>query len=398
MSPTSAKAWNGGAFLSYGFRPFFLLGALYAALAVAVWTPWFLGMIGPRSALPPPAWHAHSLLFGYVWAAVAGFLLTAVPNWTGRTQIKGWPLLALVLAWMAGRLVISIGAGVPAVLRMAVDLAFPLALIAAIAREIAAAKNWRNGKIIGVLCLLVLAQAWFHYEIERHGAAYASQRLAITTIIMLIGIIGGRIIPAFTTNWLKSRGSGRLPRSFGKFDAAVMAATAIAFATWVIDALYPVPRTLVGPLMLLAGLANFVRQWRWAPERTLPEPLVAVLHVAYAFIGLGLLLTGVSEWTGGRIASSAGIHAFTSGAVGTMTLAVMTRASLGHTGQKLAAGPVTIVIYLAVILAALVRIAAALLPSQTLSLIPLAGGLWIAAFLLFAIGYGPSLIRPRPTS
>ena len=395
MTTTRIRQWQGPAILSYGFRPFFLFAALQAALAVALWVPWFLGLVVVPSLLPPVAWHAHSLLFGYVPAVVAGFLLTAVPNWTGRLPVAGWPLAGLFSLWLAGR-VAAVGSALLGMWTTAVvDLSFLCVLTALVGREIAAARNWRNMPVLLVLAVLVLAQALFHWEVDRFGRPEMSQRLAIAAAIALIGLIGGRIVPSFTTNWLKRANPGRLPRPPGRFDAIAMTVGIVALGVWIASVHLAVPGPLHGGLLLLAGLLHLARQARWAPDRTWREPLLAILHVGYLFVGLGFLLAGLAELSHGRIAASAGIHAWTAGAVGTMTLAVMTRASLGHTGRPLTAGPMTVVIYAGVVLAAVLRIVSAFAPELTLVLIPAAGIAWIVAFLGFAGAYGPMLVLPR---
>lgn len=393
MSTNDAETWHGPAFLSCGFRPFFLLAALYAAIAIGIWIPWFFGIAAPKSTLPPLAWHAHALLFEYMWAVIAGFLLTAVSNWTGRTPIRGWPLLTLVLLWVGGRATTHLGQALSPLARAACDLAMPVALVAAVAREIIAAENWRNAKVLAILVVLGIAQGWFHYEIERYGVADTSQRLAIAALLTLITLIGGRIIPAFTTNWLKPRAEGRLPAAFARFDVAVMGVNVAALGAWVARAEGLSSSRVAGGVLLLAGALHIVRQARWAPERTLREPLVAILHVGYAFVGLGFILAGASEWSAAAVPPSASMHAWATGAIGTMTLAVMTRASLRVTGRMLTAGALTTAIYVAIVSAAIARVAAALMPQHTLLLVPIAGLLWIAAFLTFVFGYGASLLQ-----
>jgi uncharacterized protein involved in response to NO len=389
------REWQGPALFSYGFRPFFLFAALQAALAIALWVPWFLGLVAVPSLLPPLAWHAHSLLFGYVPAVVAGFLLTAVPNWTGRLPVAGWPLAGLASLWLAGQ-VATLGSEHLGVWTTAlVALSFLCALTAVVGREIASAGNWRNMPVLLILAVLLIAQALFHWEVDRFGRPDISQRLAIGAIVTLIALIGGRIVPSFTTNWIKRVNPGRLPQPPGRLDAIAIAAGIAAFGVWVASVRLTVPGWLGGGLLLLAGLLHLARQARWAPERTWREPLLAILHVGYLFVGLGFLLAGLAELSHGGLAASAGIHAWTAGAIGTMTLAVMTRASLGHTGRALAAGPATAVIYASVVLAAVLRIASALAPEHTMLLIPAAGIAWIVAFLGFAAAYGPMLALPR---
>jgi uncharacterized protein involved in response to NO len=392
---TRVREWQGPAIFSYGFRPFFLFAALQAAFAIALWVPWFLGLVAVPSLLPPVAWHAHSLLFGYVPAVVAGFLMTAVPNWTGRLPVAGWPLAGLFSLWLAGQAAMLGSEHLGVWIAALVALSFLCALAAVVGREIVTARNWRNMPVLLVLAVLLLAQALFHWEVDRFGRPEMSQRLAIAAIITLIALIGGRIVPSFTTNWLKRVNPGRLPQPPGRFDAIAMTVGIAALGAWIANVHFAVPGTLLGALLLLGGLLHLARQARWTPERTWREPLLAILHIGYLFIGLGFLLAGLAELSHGRIAAGAGIHAWTAGAVGTMTLAVMTRASLGHTGRALTAGPMTTAIYAGVVLAAALRIASALAPELTLALLPAAGIAWIVAFLGFAGVYGPMLVLPR---
>lgn len=387
-----ARAWRGPALFSFGFRPFFFGGAVMAALAVAVSVPWLLGVIAVPSAFPPMAWHAHELLFGFVPAVMAGFLLTAVPNWTGRLPVVGRPLVLLFGLWLAGRVAMALSAGLHPAVTAALTLAFPLVLAATIAREILAGRNWRNLKVLGALAVLAAAQALFHAEVERHGAPVHGDRLAVAAILMLIMIVGGRIVPSFTTNWLKRENPGRQPAVFGRFDIIAMVVAGVALAAWAAELAMP---ALVAVLLVAAGLLQAARLARWAGHRTLAEPLVAVLHVAYAFVPLGFLVTGAALWTGHAALRPAGLHAWTTGAIGLMILAVMTRATRGHSGQALTAPPATVALYAAVFAAALLRMAAALLPAHAAPLLAGAGLAWVAGFGGFALAYSAMLFRPR---
>ena len=392
---TRMRSWQGPALLSYGFRPFFLLAGIYAALLILLWVPWFLGLIALPSALPPVAWHAHELLFGFLPAVIAGFLLTAVPNWTGRLPVVGWPLAMLVALWLLGRLAVFCSLMLPAAVVAAAAIAFPLALGFVIGREIVAGRNWRNLKILVILTLLVVAQVLFHIELWRTGAPTVSVHLAIAVAIMLIMIVGGRIIPSFTTNWLRQRGAGPQVAPFSRYDSAALILSGMALAGWVALSFIEAFRPPIAGALFLAGFVNLGRQARWAPLRTLAEPLVAVLHLAYSFIGIGFLLAGLSVWSDDAGYASAAIHAWTAGAIGAMTLAVMTRATRGHTGRPLTAPAGTVAIYAAVTIAAAARIAAALRPEYGMALLSLAGFAWCGAFLGFAALYGPMLIMPR---
>jgi uncharacterized protein involved in response to NO len=381
-------------FFSGGFRPFFLFGALHAALMIALWVPWFLGFLQVPTVLSPLAWHQHELLFGYVPAIIAGFLLTAVPNWTGRKPITGMPLALLFALWIAGRLAITCSEEIGLTAAVIVASAFLPALALLVLRELVAARNTRNYKVAAVISLLFLAQLLFHYEDHRFGRIEIADRLAIGTIILLITIIAGRIIPAFTGNWLRQNNPGPLPAQFNRFDLGVTVLSCAALLAWVVSARIEPLLPLAGMLAIVAGLAQFARQLRWMPHRTLAEPLVTILHAGFFFVPLGFLLIGMALLTDDNGLRTAGIHAWTAGAIGSMTLAVMTRATRGHSGQSLHASASTIFgIYVPILLAALARIAAALMPEQTMLLLPLAALLWIAAFLGFAVFYGPLMLR-----
>ncbi len=385
--------------LSLGFRPFFLLGAIFAAIMIALWVPWFLGLISVPSAFPPTAWHAHELLFGFMPAIIAGFLLTAVPNWTGRPPVAGWLLGGLVALWTAGRVAIAVSTYLDPTVTAALSISFPIVLAAVIGREILAAKNRRNLKIVAVLLGLALTDALFHYEIGQFGRPKIAQTLAVALTLLLLMIIAGRILPFFTTNWLKQNRAGALPSAFGRFDIVAMLASSTALLAWValsqIETTAPWVRPLVGSVMIAAAAINFLRQARWTPHRTFAEPLLAILHIAYVFVGLGFLLLGLGVLRDNYEFATAGLHAWTSGAIGTMMLAVMTRVSRGHTGRALTAPAGTVVLYVAILVATGARIAAGLNPEATFVFLPIAGVAWVVAFGGFAILYGGMLTSPR---
>jgi uncharacterized protein involved in response to NO len=270
-----------------------------------------------------------------------------------------------------------------------IDVGFLALVVAATAREIIAGRNWRNLKVLIPVTVLALANAGFHIEAHAFGVADVSIRVGIAAILILLMLIGGRIIPSFTRNWLARENLGRLPVPFETFDAVTIAVSAATLCLWI---LIPDGR-ITGGAMVLAGALQVWRLARWAGDRTIAEKLVLILHIAYAFIPLGFVLTGLAAF--GLLLPSAGMHAWMVGAVGTMTLAVMTRASLGHTGYELVAGWGTQVIYAAVVLAALARILASLFPAHIMLLIHIAALGWVGAFGGFAVLYGPILFRPR---
>lgn len=384
------RTYVGPAIFSYGFRPFFFGGALWSALAILLWVPQYVGFIAVPSAIAPLDWHIHEMLFGFVPAIVAGFLLTAIPNWTGRLPVCGAPLAGLAALWLAGRVAMLSTAGIGLAAAAVIDVAFLLALAAVALREIIAGKNWRNLRVLAIVAVLIAGNIAFHIETIRAGSADYGTRLGIGSIILLIALIGGRIIPSFTHNWLVRENPGRLPRPFGRFDAVTIVVSAVALAGWVgAPEAWP-----AGVLLVLAGVLHAIRLSRWAGDRTFRNPLVLVLHVAYTFIPLGFLMTGLSIAWPLTIPGSAGIHAWTAGAVGMMTLAVMTRASLGHTGQPLVASPMTQAIYLFAGLAAAARIAAAF--TDDMAIMHISALAWLLAFGGFAAVYGPQLAGRPP--
>jgi uncharacterized protein involved in response to NO len=387
MSPIPRlRPHSGWPILSCGFRPFFLLGAVYAGLAILVWLPVFMGDLTLISAFAPRDWHVHEMLYGYLPAVITGFLFTAIPNWTGRLPIQGTPLLALVVVWIAGRLCVTFSAQTGWLAAMLVDASFLLLIAAAAAREILAGRNWRNLNVVALILFLLAGNVAFHLEAHIAGAADYSIRIGIAVVVTLIATIGGRIIPSFTRNWLARENPGRMPAPFAKFDTAVISVAAAALLLWVVNP----SGAVTGAALAVAGLLHLVRLSRWAGDRTWRERLVLILHIGYAFLPLGFLLNAASAL--GQVPAGAGVHAWMAGAAGIMTLAVMSRATLGHTGQKLAASISTQVIYAAAIVAVLARICAVLEPLHSGLLLPLAAVAWAAAFIGFAVSFGPLLI------
>ncbi|MDX8481489.1 NnrS family protein [Mesorhizobium sp. VK24D] len=378
------------AILSYGFRPFFLLGSLQAGTAILFWLPLYYGKLETSSTFLPVDWHVHELLFGYLPAVVTGFLLTAIPNWTGRLPVQDFRLLALVLLWIAGRAAVFFSADTGWLLSAVIDCSFLLAVVAAAATEIVAGRNWRNLKVLLPVATLFAANVMFHAEAHYQGISDMSRRLGLGAIVVLVMIIGGRIVPSFTRNWLVREKPGRLPASFGRFDVGTIALSAVGLAAWTF-----LPDNIATGVLLVAGaIFNAVRLARWAGYRTLPDPLVLILHVAFAFVPVGLLLAGLSVFAPEQIPTVAGIHAFAVGAIACMTLAVMARATLGHTGRELRASGGTCAVFVAIIVAAILRIGAGMAPAMAI-LLHLSAAFWAAAFIGYALLFGGMLMRPR---
>jgi uncharacterized protein involved in response to NO len=382
----------GPAFLRQGFRPFFLGGGVWALAAIAIWLPASRGLVSIPSALGPVAWHVHEMIFGFVAAAIAGFLLTAVPNWTGRTPIRGLPLAVLVALWVTGRAATLasglIGAGVAA----ALDLSFLALFAGVVLREIVAAGNWRNVPIAIALAALLVANVLIHAEATGLASTGgAGERLAIGVVVLLISLVGGRIIPGFTANWLKKRGETRIPAGHDVLDRIAIAILLIALAAWV-----GAPASnATGVSLIGASVLALMRLARWRGYCTLTEPLLWSLHLGFAWVPVGLLLTGSSLLLPG-LPASAGIHALTAGAMGSMTLAVMTRVTLGHTGRPLTADRWTAATYLLAATAAALRVAAPLLADAYIPLLWASAAAWIAAFGAFVARYGRMLVTSEP--
>jgi uncharacterized protein involved in response to NO len=383
------RTYRGPGLFSYGFRPFFLFGAVYAGAMIPLWLAIIAGHVDSWSAFAPRDWHVHEMLFGYVSAIIAGFLLTAIPNWTGRMPIQGFPLTCLFAVWIAGRLACSFSTVTGWRIALAIDAAFLLLLATAAAREIFAGRKWSNLKIVVIVSLLALGNIAFHVESHVFGFADYSTRTSIALVVTLVCVIGGRIVPSFTRNWLARREAGRLPVPFGRFDAFVLVVGTCAMIAW---AAAPTSGAAAAGLAI-AGTLHIVRLARWAGYRTLSERLVLILHVAYAFVPVGFLLSALASF--GLVDASAGIHAWTGGAIGSMTIAVMTRASLGHTGQVMSASLGTQTIYGLVIVAALARICAALELALAEPLLMVSGVAWTGAFLGFGLTYAPLLCLVR---
>ncbi|HET9067416.1 MAG TPA: NnrS family protein [Amaricoccus sp.] len=377
------------AILSYSFRPFFLAGAAYAALTVPLWLWMFASGAAPKGPFAGPAWHAHEMIFGYLAAIVAGYVLTTVPNWTGHLPLSGGRLAALVALWFAGRIAVAtVSAPLPA---LAVDVAFLAVLAAAVWREVVAGRNWGNAPVATLLTVFAGANLLHHLGGFWPAAGDFGIRLSLGAAGLMIALIGGRIVPSFTRNWLVRTRRSPLPASFGRLDRAALALTAAAAVAWV-----AVPgHAVTGVLLLVAGVLLAVRLARWRGMRTWREPIVFMLHLGYLWLAAGFLLLGGSVLAPALVPESAALHALTAGAIATMTLAVMVRATRAHTGNPIETDAVTLAVYAFVSIGALLRVAAAFFPAAYMPLLTAGGASWSLAFALFAVGYGPMLMRPR---
>ena len=378
------------AILHYGFRPFFFLAGLYAGLAIPLWLWAYFGGLEIAGAFGGLRWHVHEMLFGFLAAVIAGFVLTAIPNWTGRLPLSGGPLAILVSLWLAGRFACLL-IGEPW-LAMAIDLAFPTVLAFSVWREVVAGRNWKNAPVAMMITLFGLANAADHLANFGVIDGGLGPRLALAVAGLLIALIGGRIIPSFTRNWLVKERAVRLPSPSDWLDKAALAVTAASLAGWV-----AMPDQLaVGIGLLAAGALIAARLTRWRGLATIREPILLVLHLGYAWLGAALAMIGLAILQPDVFPYSSAVHALTAGAIGTMTLSVMTRASLGHTGREIVTDRYIVAIYVMVTVGALLRVAAPFSGSWNVHVLGCGGALWSAAFLLFCIRFTPILWRRRP--
>lgn len=387
--PAFEREWSGAALFSFGFRPFFLGGAIFAALAVALWLLEWLGTVTVVRQLAPVDWHVHEMIFGYPAAIIAGFLFTAVPNWTRRLPVSGRPLMALFSLWVAGRIALLLPDLVPYPVAAGIEALFLPALAAVIGREIVAGRNWRNLKVLLPVAVLAGANLWFHIAVVAGRMPDMAARFGLAAILILVTLIGGRIVPSFTRNWLAAeRPDGRMPVPFGRLDIAVTAITVAAFLFWVAGI------GAASPLLVIAALGQAMRLVRWAGHRTFANPLLFVLHLFYAFLPVGLALLAAEGLTGDPALRIAGLHVLGIGGIGGMTLAVMTRASLGHTGRPLTSRPAMNLAFALIPASVAFRLIAVFLPQAGWTL-HAAVAAWVLAFGLFTLRIGPWLLTPR---
>ena len=365
-----------------GFRPFYLLAALFAAIAVPVWAVAYSGAI----ELPMPGiwWHAHEMIFGFAVAVIIGFLFTAGRNWTGLDTPTGKPLMVLAGVWLAGRLAMAFGSGAWVAI---VDLAFLPVAAGMLLRVLIKAKSKRNYFVGALPAMLALANLFFH--LAALGVIEAdpltAMHLALGLVVLLETIVGGRVIPMFTFNAVRGVKQWRNV----KLDWAAAIATGIALLLWALGA-----GAWAGAVSLVAAALQAVRLGGWNPLATRGHPILWVLHLAYLWIPLGLALIALTQF--GVLPRSAGIHALAIGATGGLIIGMITRTALGHTGRMLIAGGIETAAYALVLIAALVRVlTVGFLPVAQLGGVHAAATLWSIAFLLYVWRYAPFLLRAR---
>jgi uncharacterized protein involved in response to NO len=381
----------GPVFFAAGFRPFFIGSGAAAALMLPVWLMVWSGGLEINLPVPPAVWHAHAMVFGFGGAAVGGFLLTAVPNWTNAHHVSGRPLIGLFALWLAGRAA-ELAAGVLPPLVVAVaELSYLPVLALLLAKPLIAAGKWRNIAFLPILAVLWVADGLVQAEaITGRPLGMAGIYCGIFVLLLLIAVVGGRIVPSFTQNWWRMQGKPVEVKPIawiekgGAAAAVVAAAVAQAHFSGTVGA---------GVVLLAAAAVHGLRLSRWHGAGTYANPILGVLHLGYGWLVVGLALLGLSSlWPG--LPASAALHALTAGCIGTMVLAVMSRAALGHSGRPLEVSPAIVVAYGLVSLGTALRVVAPL--TDAVGALTIAGGVaWTAAWVLYVAVYLPIVIRPR---
>lgn len=371
---------------SFAFRSLFLLLVLQAIIHIPVWFALWSGVLTIPVVTNPVYWHGHEMIVGFAGAAIAGFLLTAVATWTGRPQVRGWPLVVLCLSWLLARL----GLFAP-LLSAAAGIFFWIWLLALMTRELVSASNKRNYKILAILAVFLLLEVL--YQFSSINLAPWQQQVVwsqIGLVLIMINLIGGRIIPAFTRNWMLRERSDltedQLPLPFGRVDIAAT----ITLLLFFLSTLSPLADTVILALAVVCSVLQSWRLLRWKGFRCLSDPLVWMMHLSYAWIPLGILLVGLGE--AGYMTISAGIHALAIGSVACMIVSVASRAALGHTGHPLVSHPLLTASIVLLALAAIARVGASI--STDGVFLAAATTFWVAGFLCFAVRYVPILISP----
>jgi len=373
-----------------GFRTFYSAAAIFAIAAMILWLCAFTGLSGTGEYLYGVVWHSHEMLFGFAIAVVAGFLLTAVRNWTGLPTPTGAVLAMMAAIWLVARVMIIIGPAKPAAL---IDVAFLPALAIAIAGPILASKNKRNYKVLAIILLLAVLHGVFHLASLGYAETWLSRTAlfaSIDILIILMALIGGRVIPAFTRNAIPSATSRHEPW----VEVITFASMILIVVAGILRGSWATPPILMAMLFAVASAAHAIRLALWDPVKTIHNPLLWMMPVAYSWMPVAFFLRALAAMN--IVAAGAWIHAVTMGAVSALMLAMMMRSSLGHTGRQLVASRTDMAAFLLLQLAAIVRVFASVTAGETYQQWIVASGLiWALAFLVFAWRYVPMLSRPR---
>ncbi|MEH6587019.1 MAG: NnrS family protein [Halioglobus sp.] len=382
---------SGPSLFRLAFRPFFLLGALFSVISILLWAGMFSGLVAVSPFGGALWWHSHEMLFGFVVAIIVGFLLTAVQTWTGSAGIRGWQLSGLVLLWLSARVGLFYPAGLPGWAVTALDLSFLPVAAVVLATPILRIRQWRNSVFVPILLAMTVANAMFHAAVYRGdpGLQGMAGNFMVMLVVLLMTVVAGRVVPMFTAN---GTGTERVPSLvwLERLSPALMLLAIPAGMS--IDVM---PDGLAAGLLLLAAGCQGFRVLRWRTWVTLSTPLVWTLHLSYWSIAIGLALLAVAQVTD-LLSHSQALHALTVGAIGMMILAMISRVSLGHTGRPLVVGPVMVFAYVALALAALLRVGGPVWLQDYRAVVVGTAALWAMAYGLFVIVYLPILARPRP--
>ncbi len=369
-----------------GFRPFFLLAGVLGAALVPLWVLVLLGHVRVQSTMPPQAWHAHEMIFGYTAAVIAGFLLTAVSNWTKRETLTGAPLLGLAVLWLLARVALVVPS-VPASAAAGLDMLFLPALAVVIARPIAQSGNRRNFVMVAIVAALAASNALAHLDAlgVLPGWGRRGTFAALDLIVVLLVLITGRIVPMFTRNVVKDERIRSLP-ALDRMTAVAAVFVAVSDFAW--------GETRATPYLAAgAGVLVLARSVHWGTLRALKDPMLIILHAGHGWLGIGLLLRAVAPlWPP---LSSAALHALTAGAIGCSTLGMMARVALGHTGRSIIASHTIRISFAAMMSASVVRVLAPLAPALYFPLLAVSATLWMFAFVLYTGKFAPILTQPR---
>lgn len=389
-APVAPKPYSGLVFFERGYRPFFLGAALFVGIAIPLWVVTLETGEDIVSGISSRDYHVHEMIFGYLSAVFAGFLLTALPNWTNRPAIAGLQLALLSLLWLLGRIAMVTSTSWPLAAAI-IDASFLVVIVAIAWKEVILGGSIRNYPVCLIISLLAVANIAFHYALVTESDTAMIERMSLGVPALLISLVGGRVVPNFSGNWMKQNGISPLPAAFSKYDMMVMAATAITLGSWIM-----LPDDFVTGL-LFSGLSllHLIRLYRWRGWQTGAEPLVLILHVGYFWLPLWFGLSGLAILAPEYFSASSALHALTAGAIGTMTVAIMTRAILGHSGRKLHAGSGTQTIYVMIIWGALMRVFAEVLPFDYLFIVSASGTLWAGGFIVFVVVYGPYCLKKK---
>jgi len=380
-------------FWTGAFRPLFLLAGLLAIVAVVWWVAGFVHGIATPSLGTGAWWHAHELIFGFGGAAIGGFLLTAIANWTSRPPISGVMLMALTTSWLIGRLAIGFGEQLAPALTIVGALAYFIFLLALGLRELVAVRNYRNMRVLAVISMIALFDGLFVaacLDVIALDPAMLYQT-AILAIILLIGLIGGRVIPAFTRNWMqREQINAPMPSMFGRFDMVCLASIALGIVAVILDP----AGVIAGSVLLFAGIVHAIRLVRWRGVHSWREPIVIMLHLGYFWVPAGLVLLGVAILWPDVMSSRDALHALTGGAMACMVLAIAGRAALGHTGRELRAGWALNSAFGLIWVSTVLRVMVGFAGSGYVTILAIATMMWIGGWLAFLMGYAPVLLGP----